>query len=109
VLFYVVIFSRHISNLNFRKDTFLNSNSYSTLTSLNYPHSLQNGLTSKAVKELLSPPKPNTVTQKLKLKPKPNEMLSKPNMMPPRHKELVAAANKKHYATKARHKELPDR
>jgi hypothetical protein len=28
----------------------LNANSYSTLTSLNYPHSLQNGLTSKAVK-----------------------------------------------------------
>ena len=36
-------------------------------------------------------------------------MLSKPNMMPPRHKELLAAANEKHYATKARHKELPDR
>jgi hypothetical protein len=49
VLFFVVIFSRHISNLNFRKDTFLNANSYSTLTILNYPHSLQNGLTSKAV------------------------------------------------------------
>jgi hypothetical protein len=49
VLFFVVIFSRHISNLNFREDTFLNANSYSTLTSLNYPHSLQNGLTSKAV------------------------------------------------------------
>ncbi len=49
MLFFVVIFSRHISNLNFRKDTFLNANSYSTLTSLNYPHSLQNGLTSKAV------------------------------------------------------------
>ena len=49
--FFVVIFSHHFSNLNFRKDTFLNANSYSTLTSLNYPHSLQNGLTSKAVKE----------------------------------------------------------
>ena len=47
--FFCCYFLCHISNLNFRKDTFLNANSYSTLTSLNYPHSLQNGLTSKAV------------------------------------------------------------
>jgi hypothetical protein len=48
--FFVVIFSRHISNLNFRKDTFSNANSYFTFTSLNCSHSLQNGLTWKAVK-----------------------------------------------------------
>jgi hypothetical protein len=47
--FFIVIFSLHISNLNFRKDTISNVNSYLTLTSLNYHHSLQNGLTWKAV------------------------------------------------------------
>jgi hypothetical protein len=36
--------------LNFRKDTFLNANSYFTFRSLNSSHSLQNGLTWKAVK-----------------------------------------------------------
>ena len=35
------------SNSNSRKDTFLNVNSYFIFTSLNYPHSLQNGLTRK--------------------------------------------------------------
>jgi hypothetical protein len=36
--------------LNLRKDTFSNANSYFSFTSLNYPHSLQNALTLKAVK-----------------------------------------------------------
>ena len=40
--FFCCYFSRHISNLNFRKDTFLNSNSYFSFTSPNYHHSRQN-------------------------------------------------------------------
>ena len=52
-MFFVGIFSHHISNLNFRKDTSSNTNSYLTLTSLNYPHFLQNGLTWKAVNQCL--------------------------------------------------------
>jgi hypothetical protein len=44
VLFFVVIFSLHISYLNFRKDTFSNANSYFSFTSLKYHHSLQKGL-----------------------------------------------------------------
>jgi hypothetical protein len=49
-----VIFSRHISNLNFRKDAFSNANFYFTFTSLNCSHSLQNGLTWKAVKAAIA-------------------------------------------------------
>jgi hypothetical protein len=41
-VFSVANFWRHISNLDFRKDTFLNANSYFSFTSLNYPHSRQN-------------------------------------------------------------------
>jgi hypothetical protein len=48
--FSVAIFSRHISNLNLRKDTFLNANSYFSFTSLNYPHSRQDPFIWKAVK-----------------------------------------------------------
>ena len=47
-------FTRHISNLNFRKDTFLNANSYFSFTSLNYPHSCQNPFIWKAVNMVLS-------------------------------------------------------
>ena len=50
VCFFSCYFLRHMSNLNFRKDTFSNTNSYFTFTSLNGSHSLQNGLTWKAVK-----------------------------------------------------------
>ena len=46
--FFRCYFSCHISNLNLRKNTFSNANSYFTFTSLNCPHSLQNGLTDKA-------------------------------------------------------------
>jgi hypothetical protein len=52
--FFVVIFSRHISNLNFSRDTFSNANSYFIFTSLNCPHSLLNLLTSKAVNRHIS-------------------------------------------------------
>jgi hypothetical protein len=38
LLFSVAIFSHHMSNLNIRKDTFLNANFYFMFTSLNYPH-----------------------------------------------------------------------
>ena len=51
VFFVLLFFSRHISNLNFRNDTFLNANSYFSFTSLNhYPHSHQNPFILKAVK-----------------------------------------------------------
>jgi hypothetical protein len=42
---FIVIFSHQNSNLNSRKDTFLNTNSYFNFTSVYYPHSLLNPIT----------------------------------------------------------------
>jgi hypothetical protein len=49
VFFFCCDFLRHISNLNFRKNTFLNANSYFSFTNLSYPHSHQNPFIWKAV------------------------------------------------------------